>query len=232
VNGRPVLTRYNGLGVEATLPPGTGTWKLTKEKAPLRPPLILKVENLKSGINVQIRGTPGATKYSIESSNDGGKVWSSVSRSTGLKQVILPLKNGNYLLRVSALPTNARPIKSEPIELNLSDEPPRAPARPDVTPLKGSVRLKWENQIGANEYKVYRRKKGKQNWTAVYSGRSQGFVDKNAKVATAKFSNPGYKAGASFDMTGIAIYEYCITASDKNGEGPKSEIANTDPRNW
>jgi hypothetical protein len=232
VNGRPVLTRYNGLGVEATLPPGKGTWKLTKEKAPLRPPLILKVENLKSGINVQIRGTPGATKYSIESSNDGGKVWSSVSRSTGLKQVILPLKNGNYLLRVSALPTNARPIKSEPIELNLSDEPPRAPARPDVTPLKGSVRLKWENQIGANEYKVYRRKKGKQNWTAVYSGRSQGFVDKNAKAATAKFSNPGYKAGASFDMTGIAIYEYCITASDKNGEGPKSEIANTDPRNW
>ena len=232
VNGRPVLTRYNGLGVEATLPPGTGSWKFTKEKAPLRPPLILKVENLKSGINVQIRGTPGVTKYSIESSKDGGKVWSSVSKSTGLKQVILPLKNGNYLLRASALSTNARTIKSEPVELNLSDKPPRAPARPDVTPLKGSVRLKWENQIGTNEYKVYRREKGKQNWTAIYSGRSQGFVDKNAKSATAKFSNPGYKSGANFDMNGIVIYEYCISASDKNGEGPKSEITNTDPRNW
>ena len=232
VNGRPVLTRYNGLGVEATLPPGTGTWKLTKEKAPLRPPLILRVENLKSGINVQIRGTPGVTKYSIESSNDGGKVWSSVSKSTGLKQVILPLKNGNYLLRATALPTNARPIQSETVELNLSDEPPKAPERPDVTPLKGSIRLKWENQIGANEYKVYRRKKGGQNWAVIYSGRSQGFVDRNAKAATAKFSNPGYKSGANFNMNGIVIYEYCITASDKNGESTKSEITNTDPRNW
>ena len=232
VNGRSILTRYNGLGVEATLPPGTGNWKLTKEKAPLRPPLILKVENLKSGISVQIRGTPGVTKYSIESSKDGGKVWSSVSKSTGLKQVILPLKNGNYLLRVSALPTAARPILSEPIELNLSEDPPETPERPEVTPLKGSVRLKWETQIGANEYKVYRREKGKQNWTSIYSGRSQGFVDKNAKAATAKFSNSGYKAGAGSDMNGIVIYEYCITASDKNGESPKSGITNTDPRNW
>ena len=232
VNGRPVLTRYNGLGVEATLPPGTGNWKLTKDKAPLRPPMILKVENLKSGISVQIRGTPGVTKYSIESSKDGGKVWSSVSKSTGLKQVILPLKNGSYLLRASALTTTARSIHSEPIELNLSEGPPKAPGRPETTPLKGSVRLKWETQIGANEYKVYRREKGKQNWAAIYSGRSQGFVDKNAKAATAKFSKPGYKAGASSDMKGIVIYEYCITASDKNGESPKSEITNTDPRNW
>ncbi len=232
VNGRPILTRYNGLGVEATLPPGSGNWKLTKDKAPLRPPLILKVENLKSGISVQIRGTPGVTKYSIESSKDGGKVWSSVSKSTGLKQVILPLKNGSYLLRVTALPTAARPIQSEPIELNVSEDPPEAPGRPEVTPLKGSVRLKWETQIGANDYKVYRREKGKQNWAAIYSGRSQGFVDKNAKSATAKFSKPGYKTGASSDMTDIVIYEYCVTASDKNGESPKSEITNTDPRNW
>ena len=232
VNGRPVLTRYNGLGVEATLPAGTGSWKLTKDKAPPRPPRILKIENLKSGISVQIRGTPGVTKYSIESSKDGGKVWSSVSKSTGLKQVILPLKNGIYLLRASALTTNARSIHSEPIELNLSEDPPKAPDRPEVTPLKGSVRLKWETRIGANEYKVYRREKGNQNWAAIYSGRSQGFVDKNAKKATAKFSRPGYKAGANSDMKGIVIYEYCITASDKNGESPKSEITNTDPRNW
>ena len=57
-------------------------------------------------------------------------------------------------------------------------------------------------------------------------------TDKNAKKATAKFSRPGYKAGANSDMKGIVIYEYCITASDKNGESPKSEITNTDPRNW
>ncbi|NRB45588.1 MAG: hypothetical protein HRU47_12300 [Verrucomicrobiales bacterium] len=94
------------------------------------------------------------------------------------------------------------------------------------------MRLKWETQIGANEYKVYRREKGKQNWTSIYSGRSQGFVDRNAKAATAKFSKPGYRAGAVSDMNGIFIYEYCVTASDKNGESPKSEIANTDPRNW
>ena len=116
--------------------------------------------------------------------------------------------------------------------LNLSEDPPKAPDRPEVTPFKGSVRLKWETRIGANEYKVYRREKGNQNWAAIYSGRSQGFVDKNAKKATAKFSRPGYKAGANSDMKGIVIYEYCITASDKNGESPKSEITNTDPRNW
>jgi fibronectin type 3 domain-containing protein len=114
----------------------------------------------------------------------------------------------------------------------VSEDPPEAPGRPEVTPLKGSVRLKWETQIGANDYKVYRREKGKQNWAAIYSGRSQGFVDKNAKSARAKFSKPGYKTGASSDMTDIVIYEYCVTASDKNGESPKSEITNTDPRNW
>ena len=232
VNGRTVLTRYNGLGVEATLPPGTGNWKFTKDKAPLRPPLILRVENLKSGINVQIRGTPSVTKYSIESSKDEGQSWSSVSKSTGLKQMLHPLENGEYLLRATAFPTNARPIQSDTIELNLSDNPPEAPERPEITPLKGSVRLKWEAQIRATEYKVYRREKGKPTWAAIYSGRSQGFVDRNAKAATAKFSKPGYRAGAVSDMNGIFIYEYCVTASDKNGESPKSEIANTDPRNW
>ena len=172
------------------------------------------------------------TKYSIESSKDEGQSWSSVSKSTGLKQMLHPLENGEYLLRATAFPTNARPIQSDTIELNLSDNPPEAPERPEITPLKGSVRLKWEAQIRATEYKVYRREKGKLTWAAIYSGRSQGFVDRNAKAATAKFSKPGYRAGAGSDMNGIFIYEYCVTASDKNGESPKSEIANTDPRNW
>ena len=231
-NGRQLLTKYTGMCVEARLPPGKGTWKFTKEKAPMRPPLIMKVENSKSGINFQIRGTPGVINYLLESSKDKGKTWQTVVKGRGLRHKTNSLNNGNYLLRASSLPAGSSPIVSEIVALQISNKPPIQPERPDVFSAKNSVRLKWSHQIGATDYNLFKRKKGTNNWQKIYTGSSLGFVDKNAKGSIQKFEIPGYKSGANYNMDNITIYEYCISTIDKNGESPKSEIRNSDPRNW
>ena len=43
-NGKQLLTKYIGNGVEAQLPKGAGQWKFTKDKPDMRPPLIMKVK--------------------------------------------------------------------------------------------------------------------------------------------------------------------------------------------
>jgi len=231
-NGKQLLTKYTGMGVEAQLPTGAGTWKLTKEKAPMRPPLIMKVENSNSGINFQLRGTPGVTNYLLESSQDEGKTWQTLIKGRGLRHKTNSLKSGNYLLRASSLPAGTSPIISENVFLKISSEPPSQPERPDVFPAKNSVRLKWSHQIGATEYNLFKRKKGEIDWQKIYTGSSLGFVDKNALGSLQKFDIPGYKSGANYKMDKLTIYEYCISSIDKNGESPKSEIRNSDPRNW
>ena len=231
-NGKQLLTKYIGMGVEATLPKGSGQWSFTKEKPALRKPLIMKLENTSSGINFQIRGTPSVTNYLFESSKDSGKTWQTVLKGRGLRHKTNALKNGNYLLRVSALPAASSPILSSVVEFNLNNDPPSQPQRPEVFSAKNSVRLKWNHHIGAYEYNVFRRKLGSQNWKKIYNGRSLGFVDKEAQGSLERFDSPGLKAGANEQINGLTIYEYCISCIDKNGESIKSKIRNSDPRNW
>ena len=231
-NGKQLLTKYIGNGVEAQLPKGTGQWKFTKEKPDMRPPLIMKVENTSSGINFQIRGTPGVTNYLFESSKDSGKTWQSVVKGKGLRHKTNALKNGDYLLRVSAIPAAASPVISSTVALNLNNAPPSKPQRPEVFPSKNSIRLKWDHHIGATEYNVFRRKLGDSSWDKIYNGKSLGFIDKEAKGSLEKFDLPGLKEGANYKMEGLTIYEYCISCIDKNGESPKSMVRNSDPRNW
>ena len=231
-NGKQLLTKYIGMGVEATLPRGSGQWSFTKEKPSLRRPLIMKLENTSSGINLQIRGTPSVTNYLFESSKDSGKTWQTVLKGRGLRHKTNALKNGNYLLRVSALPASSSPIISSAIEFNLNNDPPSQPRRPEVFSAKNSVRLKWNHHIGASEYNVFRRKLGSENWEKIYHGKSLGFVDKSAQGSLEKFDSPGLKAGANEQINGLTIYEYCISCIDKNGESIKSKIRNSDPRNW
>jgi hypothetical protein len=77
------------------------------------------------------------------------------------------------------------------------------------------VNVSWGQILGANNYTLYRRTKGTSDYQTVYSGpeRNTAFVLPDS----------------------LKVYEFCITATNGNGESGKSVVSDTDENriiNW
>ena len=83
--------------------------------------------------------------------------------------------------------------------------------------------------LGASEYRLYRRKRGEQNFSLVFQGLGKCFVDKNLSGVVPCTLLPGSADNPPYD--GV-VYEYAVSAVNGNGEGALSEVHSTDPTSW
>jgi hypothetical protein len=93
-----------------------------------------------------------------------------------------------------------------------------------------AVEIAWGALLGAATYRLYRRASGGP-WAEIYHGSEHRFVDRPAGTV-APYAEPGLAAAAKRHVPEVPIYEYAVSAANRNGEGARSVPANTDPTSW
>ena len=215
------------------LPAGEHRWQYTAGLPEPLPPQILRTEYVSGGALVFFMPVSGAEKYRVELSRDGGATWQPAGETADTRYLLRGLSNGEKVhARIIAFNREhaSRPAAEYPIYVT-----DRVPMPPDGLKARlgtNEVKLKWGDLLGVKEYRLYRRQRGETRWNVIFHGLANEFTDREVKVSSA-FPDAGQQAAAaSVEPNHGPIYEYAVAATNANGEGDKSLVADTDPANW
>ncbi|HUB23951.1 MAG TPA: fibronectin type III domain-containing protein [Tepidisphaeraceae bacterium] len=214
------------VGNVVALPAGAHVWEMTDR--PVRPiaPTILRTENFSGGADVDFDSVAGAEGYRLELSLDGGKTWKTAARGETSPIHLAGLQNSTKVhVRLIALNSGRESEPSAAFPIYVSDAPPLPPDGLWLTLDHNRVTASWGQVLGVAQYKLYRRKHRQSDWTVVYSGPRRQFLD-DAEGVMPPDDLPG---GAD---TAAATYDYAVACVNGNGEGAKSDIADTNPASW
>jgi hypothetical protein len=209
------------------LPAGEHRWEITDHLPVPIAPLITRTENIAGGATVILTPVAGSTRYRIELSHDSGSTWATAAQGSEPRVELTGLTNETKV-HLRAVAFNAM-HESEPGEQYPLYVTSRAPVPPDglhVELAEGSATLEWGEVLGAAEYRLYARAAGAREFRVLYHGLERRYVDTRAGIR-ASDQNPWKPSPQVFELV-----EYCVTAVNRNGEGPRSAIANTDPGSW
>ena len=218
LNGKKLQANSNSL-VSIELAPGNYNWQWNFTGLIPTTTTILTTVIENNGCEIEWKKSEGAIAYRLETSKNNGTSWEAFeSEIQGTKLTLKNLVNGTKLhVRVLVKGTGGWSVPSDDYPLYVTNKPPHAPEGLLVTSSNGEAEIMWGEILGAGTYKLYRNKKqeGSQKAQIIYSGKGRSFND------VLPDSNE--------------IYEYQITAENKNGTSEKSTISDTDPSrliNW
>jgi hypothetical protein len=211
VDGQVIETRREGAWIVATLVAGKHHWEITAGVPWPAAPEITRTENVNGGTTVFVKPVAAATQYRFAVSADNARTWKDVGQSNQPSFTISGLSNGTKI-HVRAVAVNAG-RQSDPgpeYPVYVTDKTPLPPTGLKLESFSGKIVLHWGQVLGVTEYRLYRREKGQNQFTAIYRGLQNQFSEPPAK----------------------AVVEYRVTAVNRNGEGAASEIIDTDPKSW
>ncbi len=150
---------------------------------------------------------------------DGGESWKMVKDMIeGQTTSLTGLTNGTKVhVRVRAKGKGGWSAASDEYPIFVTDQVPHAPEGLRVRPEGQGHFLTWGKILGANSYRLYRRKKGSSSNSGqlIYNGPEPFFLDKTMPTET--------------------VMEYWIKAENGNGVSQESTHSDTDPGrliNW
>ena len=217
VDGEPHPVRREAGALVVDMPPGRHHWELTDQLPMPMAPHILRTENHAGGARVFV----DARQYRLELSTDAGATWTKLP-----SREVAGLPDGRKV-HVRAVSFNEQ-RESDPgpeYPIYISDHAPEPPDGLHVDLADGAATITWGEILGVSEYRLYTRPKGSGDFRLLYSGRERRFVHRRAAIRACD-PIPGQPSNA------VDIMEYVVTASNGNGEGPRSRIADTDPASW
>ena len=194
------------------------------------PPVMMRTENRNGGATIFFTKVASAERYRLEVSRDAGGTWTSVGETSGDSLELKGFPN-EAKIHVRAVAINeereSRPADEYPVYV--TGAPPSPPDGLKIKLEPDQVKLSWGEILGVTEYRLYRRAKGRGDFSEIFRGRVNEFVDR-IKVPPA-YDFPGFQADA-LRVGRIPVYEYAVSAVNGNGEGARSLTADTDPRSW
>jgi hypothetical protein len=232
IDGSPCTARRESDKLTVDLPAGRHSWELTDHLPVPIAPAIEHTENRAGAARVFVSAVASATQYRFEISTDSGATWRAIATEAQPHCDLTGLVNGSKL-HVRAVAINDR-YASEPgpeYPIYVTDQPPPAPDGLHVDLGDGEARITWGELLGVTEYRLYARSKTPGNrekeFQLLYRGSDRSYVYKHPDI---RVSNP--VPGESRSGTGSEIVEFCVSAANGNGEGPRSPDADTDPASW
>lgn len=190
-------------GVPQTqFPAGRHEWQLTNDGVIPSASAITGVVVRSHGCSVSWKNVPGAASYQLQVSKDNGITWASVQGNT-----LKGFDNGIKLqLRVITKGAGGEGEPSDAYPAYITDKAPHHPDGLIARLYGGKAHVSWGEVLGASQYKLYRRKKGTEQYQPVYTGTARTFTDNTTQV-----------------------WEYVVAAINGNGEGLRSPSVDTDP---
>jgi hypothetical protein len=207
---------------------GPHHWELTDQLPMPVAPAILRTENHAGGARVILAEVASASQYRLELSKDSGATWTALPAHAQSTTELTALANGQKV-HVRGLAMNAlqesRPGPEYPIYI--TDQPPAPPDGLHVDLSDGVATVSWGEVLGAKEYRLFGKVDGDSEFQLLYSGLERSYHDKRPETRSCN-SAPGENRAGSPPV----IVQYYVTASNGNGEGPRSRIADTNPASW
>lgn len=227
IDGEAQSGQLRGDELTVLLQPGRHHWELTDELPVPIAPRIMATENRAGGARVRIAPVAAATQYRLELSRDGGSTWTGIATEARTELDVSGLPNGTKV-HVRAVAINARheSVPGAEYPLYVTDEPPLPPDGLRMELAEGTARLSWGEVLGVAAYRLYARHAQEKNFQLLYHGSDRIFTHHAANLRSAS-AVPG--AG---DAEATACIEYCVSAVNGNGEGPRSRVTNSDPASW
>jgi len=87
--------------------------------------------------------------------------------------------------------------------------------------------VSWGEVLGVTEYRLFARVDGDSEFQLLYSGLERSYRDKRPQIRSCNSAPGENRAGHP-----PVIVQYYVTASNGNGEGARSRMADTNPASW
>jgi len=214
------------------IPAGRHHWQFTAHLPKPMPVNVARTENFAGGALVIFDPVPAADSYELQISTDDCKTWNTSAKSAS-SPIRLAALQPQSKVHVRMIASNAEqhsdPGDAYPIYA--SNKPPDIPDGFYLHVSNNRVEASWGQVLGVGEYRLYRRRQGQGDdaWKRLYAGPTQSYSDADAAGVIPPNDLPGAEYAT---QTPAAIYEYSVTASNGNGESPRSRILSTDPAGW
>jgi hypothetical protein len=218
---------------EVDLPSGRHSWEWTSGLPTPGEPEILRTTDKSAGASVFFAPVPGADRYRLEMSKDGGAFWQPAAQGSSCPLELSGLANRSKIhVRLIAGNAQHESAPSAQYPIYVTDQAPAAPEGMDLELGRDRIDLTWGEILGASEYRLYRRDQHALEWKCIYAGPDRAFPDTGAVGTVPPVALPGRADNALTDSGSATIYEYAVTAVNGNGEGVKSKVESSDPANW
>lgn len=86
--------------------------------------------------------------------------------------------------------------------------------------------------LGAQKYRIYRRKAGDKDFTLIFEGKANQYTDMEAAGVIKACRFPGKLDNPTLDTGSFTVYEYTVTTVNGYGESVQSPVADTHPASW
>ncbi len=228
VDGAPQNARREQDVFVINLAAGHHHWELTDQLPVPIAPLVLRTENHAGGAHVILTEVASASQYRLELSKDSGATWTALPAQAQPVIELTGLANGQKV-HVRGVAINAlhasQPGPEYPIYVT-----EQAPAPPDglhADLSDGAATVSWGEVLGITEYRLFGKADGDSEFQLLYHGLARNHRDKRPEIRGCN-ATPGETGAAS----GGPIVQYYVTASNGNGEGARSRIADANPASW
>lgn len=207
---------------------GQHHWELTDQLPMPIAPVVLRTENHAGGARVILTEVASASQYRLELSKDSGATWIPLPAQAQPQIELSGLTNGQKV-HVRGVAINALHESKPGVEypIYITDQPSAPPDGLHVDLSDGAATVTWGEVLGANEYRLYGKVDVESKFQLLYRGLERSYRDKRPGIRACD-ATPGETSAVSRDL----IVQYYVTASNGNGEGARSRIADSNPASW
>jgi len=227
LDGEACPGRFESGELTVKLPQGHHAWEITSRLPVPVAPRIVRTENFSGGARVFLDPVASASRYTLEVSRDNGATWSVSATQDKPVLELHGLPNGSKVhVRAVAANEEQRSAPGTEYPVYVSDKPLPAPDGLEVTLAEGAATLTWGEVLGVAEYRLYAKAANERQFRLIYRGLDRTWIDRRPEIHAAK------AAPSTTPQAASPVIEYCVTAANANGEGPRSHLANADPGSW
>lgn len=217
--------------IEFVSPAGKHFWEYCEEDPHPMPVEIVDTEYAKQGIRLYLSKQSSCKDVMIQLSSDGGNEWTTIGETKKNSYWIKHLPFGKYHVRAVSKNGEVEALFAQEYPIYVSSNPPHYPEGLKLKINNDCVNLNWGQILGAEKYRLYRRKAGETKFRLVYEGKSRLYTDAEVSGGMTCLL-PGRLDNMDGKGRDKDIYEYAVTSVNGRGESTMSPLASTDPTLW
>ena len=214
-----------------SLPVGEHHIEYAREVTPM-PTDIIDTEYTPNGTLIYLDIPASAKKVKIETSRDNGQTWTEVGTTTRSVYKLAPQPAGKIHVRALSVNGKHTAVFAQEYPVYTTNQAPHYPEGLHLNLDKGKVDLSWGKVLGAQKYRIYRRKAGDKDFTLIFEGKANQYTDMEAAGVIKACRFPGKLDNPTLDAGSFTVYEYTVTTVNGYGESVQSPIADTHPASW
>lgn len=231
INGVLAKEQPKEQSCELTLAKGEYAVEFSKEDPTPLESKITGTEYNKDNVTVFVKSESPCETVRLELSADGGKTWQTKGNANNGVFVLKNEKAEKVHIRAVSVNGTKAALTAPEYPVYFSNKAPHNPEGLWLKLSDNKASLSWGQVLGAQKYRVYRRKEGETNFKIVYEGKERQYADVAPGIQKS-YELPGTVENVSTDKTGLIVYEYAVTAVTGVGESVKSPVENTNPASW